>query len=454
MAPHLEHALCRTSALTINYFFTMDEILAKASNQAMSFAIRSGITIASGFAIKTVSKLLDRIPASEKTRIERANSKLRTKIDIVSTSIDLIRLESARGKSALEPTIQLIEELKEEIDHFDLAVSILLSNFSTTNEMETIKLAERAIESLIASINDAIPLINLSLLTCGVSFPSSMSPKISPNRLLLSTCCIYESNSMFAEANSEKDVMVGPVFDLKLYTVFYNPSRLRYIEDDDKSSVSSLSTDKATALAVSWKEEFARALCKLLRLKGNKYAYELVIDEDFDDGRYHDDNEKPQQKILKVQDIRKQFFSASGRLLRLEGSNLPVLTLKIETDNGFDYVALGECSDPEENNSDDESDSSEYEDAKEREIPKKTKTLSLLEYLLRLASLQIAEQKDILEICDEKLSFYLSDQADGTVVPKSRSQRAMEQIQRRKNDQSLEHDSNVTRLGHLSLGGK
>lgn len=434
----------------------MDDILAKASNQAMSFAIRSGISIASGFAIKTVSKLLDRIPASEKARIERANTKLRTKINIVSMSIDLIRLESVRGKSALEPTLQLIDELKVEIDNFDLEVATLLDNFSHSNSKETIKLTERAIESLILSLNEAIPLINLSLLTCGVSFPTSMSPKISPNMLLQSTCYLHESNSKFAEITGAEDVAVGPVFDLKLYTVFYNPSRFRYVEDDDKSPVSSSATEATNLklLAVSWKEEFARALCELVRLSGKKYAFKLIIDEDFDDGRYHDDDEKPKQKVVEVQDIRKQFFSASGRLLRLEGSNLPVLTLKIETDTGFDYLALGECESPEESDSDDDSDSSDYEDAKDTKVTERTKTLSLLEYLLRLASLQLVEQKDILEVCDEKLSFYLSNQADGAVIPKSRSQKIIEQTQKQTNEQSLEHDSNTNRLEHLSLGRK
>ncbi|SGZ49220.1 CIC11C00000003243 [Sungouiella intermedia] len=432
----------------------MDDILAKASNQAMSFAIRSGISIASGFAIKTVAKLLDRIPATEKARIEGANFKLRTKINIISTSIDLIRLESARGNSALEPTLQMVDELKIEIDQFDLKVVSLLEQFTHSNRIETVKLAEKAIESLILSINDAIPLINLSLITCGVSFPSSISPKVSPSRLLQSTCHIHEANSKFAKSNNLKSVTVGPVFDLKLYTVFYNPSRLRYVEEDDKSSISSSTADRTSQkmLTVSWKEEFARALCKLVRLQGKKFEFNLVIEEDFDDGRYHEDDEKPKVKTVMVEKIQKQFFSASGHLLRLEGSNSPVLTLKIETASGFDYIALGEYSEPDD--SEDESDSSDYEDAKETEGPKKTKNLSLLEYLLRLASLQEVEQKDILEVCDEKLSFYLSNQADNSVIPKSKSQKASELAQKQSNDQYLEHDSNTTRLGNLSLESK
>lgn len=44
----------------------MDQILLKASNQAVSFAIRSGISLASGYAIKTISTFLDKIPELSK----------------------------------------------------------------------------------------------------------------------------------------------------------------------------------------------------------------------------------------------------------------------------------------------------------------------------------------------------------------------------------------------------
>lgn len=430
----------------------MDEILAKASNQAMSFAIRSGISIASGFAIKTVSKFLDKIPQSEKARIEAAKLKLRTKINIVSSSIDLIKLEAARGDSALEATLQLVNELKLEIDVFDIEMKEALENFNSSNEKDTIKHVESIINRLIESINDAIPLINLSLLTCGVSFKSAMSSKISPSRLLQSSCLLHESNKI-DESNLE-DVLVGPLFDLKLFTVFYNPSRLKYIEED-KSSKSSSIPSSQMLMAISWKEEYARALIKLVRTRGKNFDYQLVIEEDYDDGRYHDEDEKARTKRIKVGNIRKQFFSASGRLLRLEGSNSPVLILKTQVGTDYEYIAFGETG-AEFDGSDDEqiSRSSEYEDTNDIQETEKVKTLSLLEYLLRLASLQEMEQKSILEINDEKLTFYLSNQADGSAIPKSSFERAIDNEINKETTQSLQLDSNINRLKHLSLGEK
>lgn len=430
----------------------MDEILAKASNQAMSFAIRSGISIASGFAIKTVSKFLDRIPKSEKARIEAAKLKLRTKINIVSSSIDLIKLEAARGDSALEPTLQLVNDLKIEIDGFDDQMNSILENFDRSNEKDLIKQVESIINSLILSINDAIPLINLSLITCGVSFTSSLNPKVSPSRLLQSTCLLVDSNKEHAKLEGSADVIVGPEFDLKFYTVFFNPSRLKYIEEDDKSVSSSFKSDPLL-LAISWKEEYARALCKLVRSKGLQYSYQLIVQEDFDDNRYHDELEKPKVRKIRIEDIRKQFFSASGRLLRLEGVDSPVLTLKIKAGDGFDYVGFGEAG-TDFDDSELETSSSDYEDAEDIERSERAKTLSLLEYLLRLSLLQHIENQSVLEINDEKLSYYLSSQSDGSVLPKSVYQKAIEADEKKGNAQSLQLDSNINRLEHLSLGEK
>lgn len=442
----------------------MDEILAKASSQAMSFAIRSGISIASGFAIKTVSKFLDKIPQSEKARIEAAKSKLRTKVSIVSNSIDLIKLEAARGGSALEPSLQLANDLQDEIDRFDEQMVIVLENFDSSNEKESIRLVENTIKELVESINDAIPLINLSLITSGASFTSAMDSKVSPSKLLQSSYLICDSNAKFESQAKPADVIVGPVFDLKLYTVFYNPSRFKYIEEGDNVSVSSSATDRTSSklqLAISWKEEFARALCSLVRSQDSGFSYHLVIKEDFDDNRYHEEDEKPRVKTIQIKDIQKQFFSASGRLLRLEGSNSPVLTLKIQTPTKFDYIAFEEIgtqfeddSDDDEYDNDQSDESSNYEDANEGEASRKSKKLSLLEYLLRLSSLQEIEQASILEMNDEKLAFCLESHADGSALPKLKHQKQLEEERSRNNKEKLQLDSNISRLEHLSLEGK
>lgn len=432
----------------------MDEILAKASNQAMSFAIRSGISIASGFAIKTVSRFLDKIPQSEKARIEKARAKLRTKVSIVSSSIDLIKLVSARGGYALEPALQLANDLQHEIDEFEEQMVVVLDSLDSSNEKDSIKLVEKSISLLVESINDAIPLINLSLITSGVSFTNSMAAKASTGKLLHSSHLLCESNQNFSDKGNKSDVVVGPPFDLKLYTVFYNPSRFKYVEESVNSPLMTQSTDQGL-LAISWKEEYARASCTLIRSKGDEFKYRLHIKENFNDDRYHDDDEVPRDKVIEIKDLQKQFFSASGRLLRLEGSNSPVLTMKMRTSAGFDYVALEEVNDQFDDSEDDtqtEEERTEQSKSYETNEHVKSHSLSLLESLLRLSSLQETEQASVLDVSDQKLSFYLDNYSDGSAIPKLRQQRDSEEARRRAEENSLAIDSNTSRLETLSLG--
>ncbi|KAM9908595.1 hypothetical protein OXX69_005978 [Metschnikowia pulcherrima] len=427
----------------------MDEILAKASNQAVTFAIRSGISLASGFAIKKVSQLLDRIPPSEKARLESTKAKLSTKTAILSTSIDLIKLSAARGNSALEATVDMVSDLKDEIDRFDAEIAEILQRLNSSNEKDSVKAAERKITGLLDSINDAIPLINLALITSGVNLSNAMDPRISPSRLLQASSHITESNTKFAEGKNQQ---VGPLFDLKLYSVFYNPSRLKYVDEQRPSSSDSTQQEPSVS-AVTWKEEYARASCKLERVTGKLYEYDLVITEDFNDGRYHED-EVPKVRRYKVHNILKQFFSASGKLLRLEGSNSPVLTLKVLTADGPQYVALGEVGtnfDDKDENDDSEDESDGYEDASESQQSEKFKYLSLLEYLIRLASLQENEQMSILEVKDEKLSLYLHDRTDRSLVPLSHSEKSKLQAKSDSRGHMLQVDSSVNRLQSLSL---
>lgn len=436
----------------------MDEILAKASNQAVSFAIRSGISIASGYAIKTMTKFIDRIPDSERARLVRKRNTLQQKISALSASLDLIKLAAVRGNSVLEHSLDLALGLKEELDQFDESVAQIEEGLSQLNQKESVVLMERKIDSLSVLINEAIPIINLSLITSGVNLSNVMEPRISPSRLLQAANRINASNIAYNRFGGEKDVQVGPVFELKFFSVFYNPSRLKYIDESNSAASNASARGGSPAgeesldsmSAVSWKEEFARANCTLVRAADASFQYHLCVEENFDDGRYHEDDETPRVRKIPINSVEKQYFSASGRLLRLESSDLPVMVLKIVKDNVPEYVALGEAADEilssDEDLSDLESEKKSAEGA--------SQTLSLLKYLMRLCALQSSEACTILEISDEKLLLYLQDQVDRSVLPKSREERKSEAVKESETEQMLQNDSNMNRLSKLSLTDK
>lgn len=428
----------------------MDVILSKASNQVVTFAIRSGISLASGFAIKTVTKFLDKIPESDKRRIINTKNKIQTKIEIISTSIELIKLANARGNTSLEATVRLIDELNEDITIFDETVDNIMNSMNNGNEKDSIKSVETYMKGLLEKIDDIVPLINLSLVTSGVNLTGNLSNSVSPGRLLQASNFLTQSNLKF-KGDRDTITQVGPVFDLKYYTIFYNPSRLKYIEESQE--IDELS-------CISWKEEYARCLGRILRSfdADIDYFYTLKINEDFDDGRYHDDEEIPRLSTYKIDKVERMFFTASGKLLKLENRNSPVLILKLIGERNEEvWIALGEIEPGEfdDSTSEDENEEEKRNDDEIERNKDKTdntyNTLSVLEYIIRLCRAQHNEKKSVLDITDEKLSLYLehkSNNDESLPVNLNRIEKS-EKSEKLKNNLTL--NSNMNRLHNLKL---
>lgn len=455
----------------------MDQILAKASNQVVSFAIRSGISLASGYAIKTVSKFLDDIPsdtanaAAAKARILAQRKRLLAHISVVSASIDLIRLAAARGNSCLDLALDLVADLNAEIDAFNSSVASISSTLSNSNQKDSVAKVEASMSALSASICSVAPLLNLAISTLGVSLSAPISlATVSPGRLLQACHFLLHSNSLDKPGN------VGPVFDLVTYLVFYNPSRLKYIDHE---------VDVASC--ISWKETFARAHVRVAKVGPMEYS--LVVRESFDDNRYHDPLDLPREKSFDLSSVLRLFFSGSGKLLSLDDRTSPVLIIKFTERGSEEWLALGQLHkgefdddldldldqdlDHDENLDNDKNLGNEenldrdldleFADAQTTSVPstprkdtpqpnlKKTESstsLLLLEYILRLCRLQQVEGTTILQIKDEVLAHYLRDEPDEgwdavphkfvAPAPKTDSSR-------------LTMDSNVHRLQTLKL---
>ncbi|KAF3985702.1 hypothetical protein FT663_04915 [Candidozyma haemuli var. vulneris] len=432
----------------------MDDILARASNQAVSFAIRSGISLASGYAIKTLSRFLDRIPEAKQHPIFKAKEKLDRKLSSVTQLISLIKLENVSKNSILKPTVDLIDDLEKDINQFNDRMDQMVHSTSPMNTKQTIEVIQKDLSELNQSLNEVVPYINLALNVTGLNFKND-STDISFSSLLRAY------SYLFAVGRHSEDVTTGPEFDFKFYSVFYNPSRVRYIE----GAASSVS-------ALSWKEEYAR--CRVQLIRESAFQYHIQITENYDDGRYHED-EVVQRKTYPVNNVLRQYYTASGKLLRLEDSDSPILVIKVKgKENELDYIAFSlyesiEASQPadaeeslsEESDTCSESDVKSTGDASKnsrlprikKESPSKLKvdtqhTLSSFQYLLRLAAVEESEQKEVCRVEDEKLQQLLGSRVQRVLsFEKQENNAGLTESQH-----NLDLESSTRQLKNLSLG--
>ena len=156
----------------------MDELLAKAGSQAVTFAVKSGVSLASSYAIKTISNLLLQIPKSESNNFITLKTELEDRIDIISAAIDLIKLVAARGNTNLQSTLKITANLERDIKQFDNNVQdlvhIIQNSSNQKAQNKVIQEAENYIKDLLRRIQEITPYINLALTTSGANLSSSM----------------------------------------------------------------------------------------------------------------------------------------------------------------------------------------------------------------------------------------------------------------------------------------
>jgi hypothetical protein len=362
----------------------MDIFLGRLTNQAMNYAIRSGVAITATYAIRQSNKLLNRIPKSNvRDEFDRNLQKLQHKIQIVSPAIDLIELIAARGNTTLESAVALVKELRLEIQSLGQRIARVTeaagqvdrktgkwsSQTQAKNEPELI-LIINDIKALLDRIEDAVPLINLAITTSGASLSTQLPQTVSPSRLLQASTFLTAGDTHYS-ISPHQAVQIGPTFTLTVYMLFAGHNRPR---------------DEEEFREPTWKEVIHKARVKVRRValdqvlnpssgsdaipaaeitspvklpasdtnnasiraasRTDEYAYQLVVVEDFDDDRVHDFSDTPEfcrpgpfddvalagiRETIPVHEVSKIFYADTSKVLNIGSdaeSNHPVLLLK------------------------------------------------------------------------------------------------------------------------------
>ncbi|KAI9790976.1 MAG: hypothetical protein M1816_004543 [Peltula sp. TS41687] len=358
----------------------MDIFLGKVTQQAMNYAIRSGIAITSTYAMRHCARLLasQSVKGDDYDELVALRDRLESKIRIISPAIDMIELISARGNTSLESAVALTKSLRWEIQSLGvrLAKAANVEERSSTSTKTTrtraqseveIKVIKQAIRRVLEKIEDAVPLINLAITTSGVSLSTTLPSTVSPSRLLQASTFLTAGDTQYSIRPGQK-VQIGPTFVLSMYMLF---TAHAFRSQDHEGNMRE----------TTWKEVVHKARVKLLRTpleevydlpqnrgeeerhhnqsaddpnddsfpaeddigtsperppiitaeaKADEFAYHLLIIEDFDDDRVHSFDEEEAQpgpcedvelagirEVIPIHEVSKIFYADTGKILNI-----------------------------------------------------------------------------------------------------------------------------------------
>ncbi|KAI2633298.1 Ran-binding-domain-containing protein [Xylaria nigripes] len=334
----------------------MDAFLSRLSYHATSYAVRSCIALTSTYVIKQGGKLLQTIDHDPlRVELSQLQRRLARKIELVSPILESIELRFTRGDFALETVVRTARGLQDDIDALGERLKNAASTHTPTNASRNSNAAWQTelveiikdIKDLIASIDDAIPLINLWVSAIGgIQAPPS---SFSPSRLLQASMLVTVGDSQFI-LNPGQPMQIGPDFTLSFYMLFRGHAASREAQEP-------YGMEEGQRKPM-WQEVLHKARVRLLRMPIDDspnetassdlrvhYAYQLQVVEDLDDGRIHtfeDEALGPAphdglplagiRESIPIHQISKIFYADVGKILNIKNdddtASSPVLLLK------------------------------------------------------------------------------------------------------------------------------
>lgn len=285
----------------------------------------------------------------------------------------------------------------------------------------------RDIKDLLGRIDRDIPLLQLAITASGERMSTTMTPGISPSRMMQASALLSFADAHFV-ADPRRPMQVGPSFTLSLYMLFLGHSRPASgpgkgtippptppSSEDDAPREAPYGIGEGERKP-TWQEVMHKARVRLCRTPAtwafdptqgyvppgahashsseavskkrtvallgfsDGYSYHLEIIEDLDDGRLHDgDSPKPQsyddmpmagiRESIPIHQVSKIFYTDTGRILNIgnsdEGGNNPVLLLKRDINAKSPIKMRQEWFDEPETRDGDESQSDTADDSLE-----------------------------------------------------------------------------------------
>ncbi|KAG2180776.1 hypothetical protein INT44_003783 [Umbelopsis vinacea] len=376
----------------------MDELFSKLALQTANTVTRIAINHATNAALKSVTSYLLKQPKTKQQQhgIEDLQRQLDLRIKNLKPTIDIIARRVADGQEDLEPALEMCKDLRRDIDSFGADIDMESKTTTTTPEFVALQL-----RNVLQRVDDTIPWLQLALRTSDIEKGTRRGANASTSRLLRAVSVLHQCK------DGDKTIE----FNLRLYSMFLGNVR------------------PSTAKDFTWKEDYHK--CKVTLTKKSAFNYQLNIEEDLEDLRYHEEGEKAGQLNFDIRHLQRMYYTKSGELLNIEDSKTPVLVLKItktaniaepssdsksttlktissDEAHAATWYALEEWKDDEdESDNEDEGTPEKAQDAKTQK-PLFHPSLPILEATLRLAQLETTEEMDVLQAGDDLIDLYMT----------------------------------------------
>ena len=382
----------------------MEQVLAKLALTGATFVGKAAFSYATSLALNRIKSFVKHTKSNVQLQtLQQLEKKLQTKLAILTPVIDLCELSSAKGYTSLESCLVLTQDLKHNLCLLGATMDDLPPEPSASALQDLVD----QFKALINDVDDLIPLLHLALQASGTQFMSQLGESVSPNRLLNASNAISLAHSL-----PEMNIQVGEAVEAKLYTLFKGSAR------------------KPSRTDWTWKEDYCR--CRITIWKEKSLCYSLLLQEDLRDGRDHEGKVYQgrftnkcigRTKTFNILCIQRLFYASSGTLLNITDSTHPVLVLKVvqydESDGSstpvkspVDWLALELYQEEPDSESEDESELGQLTrdlNQLKFDAPKNNSLgqLCLIEYMIRLCSLEMHRQQPHNQCNDQILCHYL-----------------------------------------------
>ncbi|KAJ1861202.1 Ran-specific GTPase-activating protein 30 [Coemansia sp. RSA 2703] len=212
----------------------MDDLFSSLAMQTVHLVGKAAFGAASSLAMRRVTEYVNSTQQAAATasaaaaadaELAHQHMRFETTLRVVTPAIDLIELISSRGHSTTSGVLQLTARLRKDIQQFAAALPAQPDQSAKTTEGTQATLAR--MRMLVDRIDAAVPLLNLALTTSGAHLGAALPDGVSPGRLMQASGVLARAPSSVAGEGA----LVGPVFTLRLFSLFAASVRAKTLSD-------------------------------------------------------------------------------------------------------------------------------------------------------------------------------------------------------------------------------